>query len=309
MDFLKKLTSKKKSKQKSQPQQSQQPQQKLHEPNLDAPEPKGILKNKNDTAKYSNIDAYPTSDDIDESLRNAQKNSSLNQSIGNSLQNTQSVSPQNEQELKQNDNDKNNDKAKQKQKKFQWDEENLEKNEQEKVPRMKIDEPPTPYAEMPDELRGDYDEHEDVEEVILDENPMEMSLDDNYEPDLESNNNENNLNENKTLDQKQQALLLQDDEYRQKMVQDALNRRVDENKNNGDNNDNNDNKQKIVRSAWEDDESTPVVQKDNVDSPTMSDEERKKAAFRKKRSNHYNEFHAIKAWKAKQQQQNNDLNE
>eukprot|EP01084_Bolivina_argentea_P042967 79188_1 len=201
MDYLKKKFSSKKKKNKSSsnspPQQSQSeppPQeQKLHKPNPNASPPRGILKNKQDANKYSNNEAYPTSDDIDESLRNAQKNSSLNQSIGTSQNNTNSTSPQNEEE-KEN-----------KKKGLKWDENNLEKNENEKVPRMKIDEPPTPYAEMPPELVDINNINNDEEEEILDINPMEMSLDDKDDPDLESEQFEN---KKKTLDQQQQSLLL-----------------------------------------------------------------------------------------------------
>ena len=37
---------------------------------------------------------------------------------------------------------------------LQWDEANLQLNEEEKVPRMKIDEPPTPYYKSVDEDFG-----------------------------------------------------------------------------------------------------------------------------------------------------------
>ena len=292
MELFRKLTSKRKSpdKQKSNPPPPAQP--KLHEPNPNAPKPKGILKNAKDAKKYSNTNAYPTSDDIDESLRNAQKNSSLNQSLGT----TQSGSPLNEQEMKQNEK---------RQKDLKWDEANLQKNEEEKVPRMKIDEPPTPYAEMPAELRHDYDPHEDVEEVILDSNPMEMeiSFDEQHEPDLHSNDAVLIPTE-QTLSQQRQALLLQDEEYRNKMINDALERREDQLINT----DNSQNTQKIVKSAWEsddDDQNTPDPnQQDQASDAT--DDEKKKAAFRKKRKAHYNEFHAIRAWRASQTQQNND---
>mmetsp|Transcript_8554 Transcript_8554/g.11767 ORF Transcript_8554/g.11767 Transcript_8554/m.11767 type:complete len:151 (-) Transcript_8554:168-620(-) len=47
---------------------------------------------------------------------------------------------------------------------FHWDEENLNKNEEEKVPRMKIDEPPTPY----------YDPEADGEELLGEEDAPEI---------------------------------------------------------------------------------------------------------------------------------------
>merc|ERR1712154_392358 len=117
------LTSKKKPKPEQEPQEPEHP--KLHEPNLNASAPKrGILKNKSDAKLYSNSKAYPTSDDIDESLRNAQKNSSLNQSINVSSNSLITF------ESPQSDNALNK-----KQKDLKWDEQNLQKNEDEKVPR------------------------------------------------------------------------------------------------------------------------------------------------------------------------------
>ena len=96
-----------------------------------------------------------------------------------------------------------------------------------------------------------------------------------------------------------QSLLLGDDEYRQKMVNDAMSRR----------NDDNTNTKKIV-SSWEvddDDNNTNKIAKINTD--TMSEEEIRKQKFKNKRKAHYNEFHAIKAWRAKQQNADNDINE
>merc|ERR1712130_401122 len=95
-----------------------------------------------------------------------------------------------------------------KQKDLKWDEQNLQKNEDEKVPRMKIDEPPTPYAELPVELQNDLDFNENAEEIILDGDPLEMNVDKHSESDLDSNDGKK-----ETLDQKQQSLLLGDDEY------------------------------------------------------------------------------------------------
>eukprot|EP01084_Bolivina_argentea_P306293 529274_1 len=264
MDFIKKLTSKKKSKKAAHATPEPTPSQpKLHTPNPNAAPPKSILKNKGDAGKFNNTDAYPTSDDIDESLRNAQKNSSLNQS----LYGTPAMSPQNE-EAKQGD--ANTKEAKD----LKWDEQNLEQNEREKVPRMKIDEPPTPYAELPPELRDDFD---DVEEVILDANPMDdttdMSMEDNDE-DMESTDNA----QHKSLDQKQQALLLADEEYRQKMVNDAMARRQPNETNT---------KKKIVSSAWEEDgdgNSTPQM---NIDTQESPDEVAKKEKFKKRRKAHH----------------------
>ena len=256
MDFFKKLTSSKKKSQ-SQSQSQSELDSKLYQPNPNAIQPKGILKNKNDAKKYSNINAYPTSDDIDESLRNAQKNSSLNQSIANSLVNTQSVSP----DLPQNEEMKQGEKEK----KFQWDEANLQKNEEEKVPRMKIDEAPTPYNnQIPMELIDNIQQEQEEEEIILDQDPMEMFLDENDQQ-INKLNNDQLEQQQQQQQQQQQSLLLQDDQYRQKMVNDALNRRRDENQ-------------------------------------ELSEQQKRKEAFKKKRKNHYNEFHAIKAWKAKQQQ-------
>mmetsp|Transcript_11360 Transcript_11360/g.21854 ORF Transcript_11360/g.21854 Transcript_11360/m.21854 type:complete len:156 (-) Transcript_11360:188-655(-) len=48
-------------------------------------------------------------------------------------------------------------------KNFKWDEKNLDQNEEEKVPRMKIDEPPTPYHN-PDADGGEEEEEEEVDE-------------------------------------------------------------------------------------------------------------------------------------------------
>merc|ERR1712013_114384 len=177
---------------------------------------------------------------------------------------------------------------------MKWDEENLEKNEREKVPRMKIDEPPTPYAERPAELEFGGDAAH--EEIVLDgdleigdeievDGENEMSLDGN-EMCAEAENlvfgSELIHSADQIRDQKQQSLLLGDAEYRQKMVDDAVRR----------------------RNEWEhsDDDDSPQKR---VHSGSMSPEEvdlekkHKKAKFEKKRKAHYNEFHAIKAMKAK----------
>merc|ERR1712129_412070 len=143
---------------------------------------------------------------------------------------------------------------------------------------MKIDEPPTPYAEMPDELKNDLSQCEEFgaeeEEILDDMDPMDMSLEDEQIDSAdEMNGNEQMKN---TLDQQQQALLLGDDEYRQKMVNDAMKRRNDN-----------------------ENESSELVLGD--------DKESKKNKFAKKRAAHYNEFHAIKAMKAKMTQE--ELNE
>merc|ERR1712129_291181 len=142
---------------------------------------------------------------------------------------------------------------------------------------MKIDEPPTPYAEMPDELKNDLLQCEafgaEEEEILDDMDPMDMSLDEQIDSADEMNGNEQM---NKTLDQRQQALLLGDDEYRQKMVDDAMKRRNDN-----------------------ENESSELV--------IGGDKESKKNKFAKKRAAHYNEFHAIKAMKAKMAQ--DELNE
>merc|ERR1712129_618851 len=142
---------------------------------------------------------------------------------------------------------------------------------------MKIDEPPTPYAEMPDELKNDLSQCEEFgaeeEEILDDMDPMDMSLDEQIDS---ADENGNEMKQKKTLDQQQQSLLLGDDEYRQKMVDDAMKRRNDN-----------------------DNESSELV--------IGSDKESKKSKFAKKRAAHYNEFHAIKAMKAKMAQE--ELNE
>ncbi|GAB5371045.1 hypothetical protein AAMO2058_001545400 [Amorphochlora amoebiformis] len=46
---------------------------------------------------------------------------------------------------------------------FKWDEKNLDRNEEEKVPRMKIDEPPTPYHNPEDDGASEEEESEGKE--------------------------------------------------------------------------------------------------------------------------------------------------
>ena len=98
--------------------------------------------------------------------------------------------------------------------------------------------------------------------------------------------------------------MLGDDEYRQKMVNDAMNRRP---LNNGDNN----KKNKKKLSEWEiDDDDNKNKNKNtkfNIQTNQLTDEQIRKQKFLNKRKAHYNEFHAIKAWRAKQQ--NKDLDE
>merc|ERR1712154_703538 len=103
----------------------------------------------------------------------------------------------------------------------------------------------------------------------------------------------------KTLDQQQQSLLLGDDAFRQKMVNDAMNQR----QGNDDNASQNSYKRKVPRSAWEEDDndSTPTLSgSGSTSSPDDEEQRAKKRKFENKRKAHYNEFHAIKAWKAKQ---------
>merc|ERR1712113_1057638 len=114
---------------------------------------------------------------------------------------------------------------------------------------------------------------EPIEEVILDEDPMAMSND------LDIDSNEAELvHSEKTLDQQQQSLLLGDDTFRQKMVDDALNRRQQ-----GGDSIKSAPKRKIPRSAWEeeDHDSTPTLS-GGSGSNTMSPEDEEQRSKKRK---------------------------
>lgn len=132
-------------------------------PNQDI-KPRSILKNPSDANKYRSTDSYPISEDLDESLGNAQKNCSLNK-----MKTSKYSSPTSNTNYMSNDIEDNETV-----KDFRWDEQNLQQNEDEKVPRMKIDEPKTPFQAPISATNEDYPNYANMGLV---ENEAELILD------------------------------------------------------------------------------------------------------------------------------------
>jgi hypothetical protein len=246
--------------------------------------PRGILKNASDASKYRSTESYPISDNLDESLDNAQKNSRLNliqnaaflkkNVLISSNSGSMATSEQPSEEIEKD---------------FRWDEQNLEQNESEKVPRMKIDEPKTPFHTLPEELQNNESFPNLDEEEVLDINPMDMSLDDTAFANESTDNNSAEIIGNPNTDQKRQSLLLADDNYRQKMVSDALQRRT-----------NTGNTQNPTTSEWDAVENHSNNDNDadtnsNTKTKQLSEKELRKQRFKAKRAAHYNEYHVIQA--------------